>query len=281
MSRKLLLWLALALSVFGVAFALLLKPVGREFFYHRARPVAESQLQREARPGWTVDRIEVEPDVTLVGYVRPPAVPNAPVVLLFHGNAGAGITGVPGFFEALAQGRPWGMAAYSYRGFGASTGSPGEDVIMSDALAIVEHLQRAFGIKTEQLVLAGNSMGAGVALSVAARLSARGTPPCATVSASGYTSLERVVDSRTRLPIGWFVPDKYDVLAFIDEVPAPVMLLHGTEDRVVPIAHSEELAERMGDRATLVPAVGLGHTPWADAEAVAATRRFIETHCAR
>ena len=271
----------MALGIFGAAFALLLKPVGREFFYHRARPVAESQLQREAPPGWSVDRIVLGPDVALVGYVKPPAVANAPVVLLFHGNAGAGIPGVPGFFEDLAQGKPWGGAAYSYRGFGASTGSPGEEAIMSDALAIVEHLQRAFGTEPEQLVLAGNSMGAGVALSVAARLSARGTPPCATVSAAGYTSLERIVDSRTRLPIAWLVPDKYDVLAFIDDVPGPVMLLHGTEDRVVPIAHSEELADRLGDRATLVPVVGAGHAPWADAEAVAATRRFIDAHCVR
>src|SRR5439155_12397465 len=90
----------------------------------------------------------------------------APTVLFFHGNAESAAQNLP-FAAALAR---LGVDSFlaEYRGYGGLSGTPTETSLYADALAAREML-RSSGVGADRLVLAGRSLGTGVAVELAAR----------------------------------------------------------------------------------------------------------------
>jgi pimeloyl-ACP methyl ester carboxylesterase len=69
------------------------------------------------------------------------------------------------------------------------------------------------------------------------------------------------------LPIDWLVTQRFDTIDKIARVPAPVLLVHGTGDRLVPHRFSEALYAAARDPKKLVLVEGGGHynTSWVGA----------------
>jgi len=61
------------------------------------------------------------------------------------------------------------------------------------------------------------------------------------VLVSPFTSIKRAVQSIAGSLIELFVKERFDNLSKIRNVRCPMLLIHGSEDRMIPLSHSEEL----------------------------------------
>jgi len=168
-----------------------------------------------------------------------PAAPGRATLLFFHGN-GDTLTGSATAVAALvAAGH--GALLLEYRGYGGNPGRPSEAGLNADAAAALAFL-RGQAIADTDIVVIGNSIGSGPATALAAGHDLGGL-----VLVSGYTSLPAVVRDVARgLPIGWLVRDKFNNLAALPRVTAPVLVLHGARDRVIGFAHGAALGALRG-----------------------------------
>jgi fermentation-respiration switch protein FrsA (DUF1100 family) len=155
--------------------------------------------------------------------------------------------------EALAPYRALGMHLLlaEYRGYGRSGGVPSEAGVVDDLLRFVERCAARPDVDASRLVLHGRSLGGGVVCAVAPRVA-----PRALVLWSTFTSLPDVA-RRFGVP-AWLVPYRFDNRAALRETTAPVLVVHGTADRLIPFTHAEALA-RVRPGVTLHPDPGADH----------------------
>jgi len=191
---------------------------------------------------------------------------NKPVVLYFHGNGGSLRGRVDRFRDLTADGT--GLVALSYRGYGGSSGAPTEAGLVRDALAAYTFTTARY--PAERIVLWGESLGSGVAVALAAQM-----PVGYLILQSPFTSAADVGAQRY-----WFVPvrflmkDQFRSDLRIGKVAAPVLILHGDRDDIVPIALAERLYGLINAPKRFVRMAGVGHND-VGAQAVEAARQFI------
>jgi len=159
--------------------------------------------------------------------------PRASLTILYaHGNAEDLGLVAPMLEELRAHG--FAVLGFDYRGYGASTGGPTTTSgAIRDIESVYQHVVHTLGIPPSRLVLYGRSVGGGPATDVAARLPAAGL-----VLESTFTSAFVVM---TRVPLLPF--DRFPNLRHIRQVHAPVLVIHGTADEVIPVSHGRRLYE--------------------------------------
>jgi fermentation-respiration switch protein FrsA (DUF1100 family) len=196
------------------------------------------------------------------------AKPGGPTLLYFHGNGGSLAIRADRIARFMAEG--WGIFMMTYRGYGGSTGSPTEAANVADAKLAYETLI-AEGIPPSRLILYGESLGSGIA----ARLAAE-QPVAGLILDAPFTS---VVDVAALvypyLPVRPFVLDRYETDKHIAQVRAPVLILHGERDLVIPIAMGRKVAELANEPKRLVVFPDGGHSDLYDHGAIAEIRRWI------
>jgi fermentation-respiration switch protein FrsA (DUF1100 family) len=242
----------------------------RSFLYHPTADIAA------APAGWKTLRLRVAPDVELAGVVRAPASADARWFLMFGGNASP-ISGNREILNLVDSTGTSGLAVFSYRGYDESDGVPAESSLKSDARAIARYLEETSGLRPEQMVLVGQSLGSGVASFLAAELSREGRAPHALVLLSPYTSIARVFDDMVPLvPVGWAVSDRWDTAALAEKIACPVVIVHGQLDRLIGVEHGRSLKRSFGARARLVELEGAGHNDlFSDPRTIAAIRSVL------
>lgn len=157
-----------------------------------------------------------------------------PVILYFHGNGGSLRFRVARFRTLVADGT--GLLALSYRGYGGSSGRPSEAGLLRDAAAAYAYATARYPV--DLLVVWGESLGSGVAVALAAE-----QPVAKLVLEAPFTSIADVAARHVRIfPVRWLVTDQFRSDERIGRVKAPVLVLHGARDRVVPIDLGERLA---------------------------------------
>ncbi|MEM9354909.1 MAG: alpha/beta hydrolase [Pseudomonadota bacterium] len=176
-----------------------------------------------------------------------------PTLLYFHGNASNLAARAERIY--LFQQAGWGLLMMSYRGYSGSTGAPTEKDNIGDALAAYESLT-ASGVKPADIILYGESLGSGVAVQVAAS-----RPVGGIILDAPYTSL---ADAGARiypyLPVKLALTEHYDSLSVIDKVGAPLLIVHGTEDDIIPFDLGQKLYEAAKEPKTFVGLKGAGHS---------------------
>jgi fermentation-respiration switch protein FrsA (DUF1100 family) len=156
-----------------------------------------------------------------------------PVILYFHGNGGALAWRGERLHSLTSDGD--GLVALSYRGYGGSSGRPTETGLLEDARAAYAFAAARY--PTERIVLWGESLGSGVAVTLAAE-----KPVARMVLESPFTSIKDVASSiYWFLPVRWLIKDPFHSDLRMSKVTAPVLILHGERDNVVPIALGEQL----------------------------------------
>lgn len=185
-------------------------------------------------------RLHTDDGLDLLAWHRPAAQERA-TILYLHGNGGhIGYRGnrVRPFIDA-----GFGVLLVEYRGYGGNPGRPSEQGLMSDARAALAFLDTT-GAPLAATVLYGESLGSTVAVAIAAERAAVGQPVAALVLEAPLSSVSDVAKYHYPwVPVRWLLKDRFEAAARIAGVDAPVLIIHGEADEIVPIRYGRALFE--------------------------------------
>ncbi len=153
----------------------------------------------------------------------------ASTILLSHGNAEDLARLLP-YLDEL-RGAGFQVLAYDYRGYGRSAGHPTEAGLYHDIEAAYRYLTDALHLPPSQILVLGRSLGSGPSTWLAAT-----HPVGGLILESAFTSAFRVA-----LPIPLFPFDQFPNLQRMPKIHCPVLVIHGTDDTLIPMAHGQKL----------------------------------------
>jgi len=158
-------------------------------------------------------------------YQAPP--PGRPVILFSHGN-GEILAYVKPFLQEMIQ-HKYGVMAYDYAGFGGSEGKPSEQQSCMDIEAAFKYLTETKKIAPRRIVIFGFSLGGGPSCHLASK-----HPECHLVLAATFASAIQVV-----LPFS-LPGDRFPNAKRLSRTPSPVLIFHGTADKVIPFRNGRK-----------------------------------------
>lgn len=156
--------------------------------------------------------------------------PAADRVLFYsHGNAEdlGNLDGVLPFYRDLG----YTVVGYDYPGYGQSTGTPTVAGATEALETVVQTFSRERNLRPDQIILFGKSIGGGPTVAVAAR-----RPVGGIILESTFSSIFQVPFPYARLPL-----DSFKNAQLLNDVDCPVLIIHGTEDRVIEPRHADTL----------------------------------------
>ena len=199
------------------------------------------------------EREIIAPDGTRILTWWGAAEPGQPTVLYFHGNGGSFANRTERMRKYLARG--YGLVMMTYRGYGGSDGTPSERANVSDAKTVYDAL-RSSGIPAEEIVLYGESLGSGIAVQVAAE-----RPVAGVILDAPYTSIVDLAGLHYPwLPARFLMTDRYETLPAARRVTAPVLVVHGEADDIIPVDMGREVAAAVAGPSQVATFPGAGHS---------------------
>lgn len=234
----------------------------RSVFHPMKYPEGWWQLQSRigAEDAWITTRDGIK----LHGWFAAP--PEAKLATLFlHGNAG----NVTHRVQAILAIREAGSAVLvlDYRGFGKSEGSPSESGVTLDAEAALAWLQQR-GFPPERVVLHGESLGTAVAVELATRTRCAGL-----VLEAPFTSASAVAGAVVPV-LGRTLISGFDSLSRIRRVKAPLLVIHGTRDEIIPFEMGQQLFAAANESKQFWAVEGAGHNDIAESAGAAYAARL-------
>ncbi len=174
-------------------------------------------------------------------------------ILLCHGNGGN--IGDRLIDADLLSRAGFNLLLFDYRGYGHSSGRPNEEGTYRDALAAKEELLSQPECDSERVIYLGESLGGAIALELAVQ-----APPRGLVLQSTFTSLRAVAHHHYPVIPSVVVPDAYPSIRRIAKLSAPLLLLHGDRDEVVPLSEGRALYEAAPQPKRMHVFEGLAHS---------------------
>ena len=179
-------------------------------------------------------------------------IPNSKGVVFYIKGNSRSIKGW-GKFAKDFVGKGFDFFILDYRGFGKSRGRRTEEILFSDLQQVYKWLASEY--EEEQIVLYGRSLGSGLA----ARIASWNSPRMLILDCPYYSFLYHIKRYGFILPLNWLLRYHIRTDRFIKKVQAPVYILHGSKDRLIPYKQSEMLRQLAPERIKLFPIVGAGH----------------------
>lgn len=179
---------------------------------------------------------------------------SGPVVLFCHGNAG-NIAWRANTLASFVEGTGTRVLLFDYSGFGGNAGQPSEEEVYRDGLAAYDHLI-TIGVEPGRIVLYGESLGVAVGLYIASERSVAGV-----VAQSGFSSMASMArEIYPWLPLSaWLARDAFPNQRRIRQLQAPVLLVHGSADEILPLTEAQRLKTVASPGTELWTIPGAGH----------------------
>lgn len=164
---------------------------------------------------------------------------NADVTMLFcHGNGG-NISYTLDTINILNE-LGYNLLIFDYRGYGISQGKPTEEGTYIDVRTAYDWLVNEKGIKPEDIIIFGRSLGASIAANLASQVKAKGL-----ILESGFTSYVDIGQkSYPYMPVKWFAMYKYETKEYLKNVHYPVFIIHSRNDDIIPFEFGLRLYEQ-------------------------------------
>jgi hypothetical protein len=198
-----------------------------------------------------------------------PAKPGQRTIVYIHGNAGTLGDRHERVLPYLERG--FGMLLVGYRGYGGNPGEPTETGLYDDGRAHLDWLTRQ-GVRDDEVVLYGESLGAAVATQLATERKA-----AALVLEAPFASI--LLSARARYPLlafDWLVKDKFANIDKIDKINMPLFVIHGALDRVTPQRFGRMVYERARDPKSAAWPSEAGHNDLLQFGMIEAVTRFLD-----
>ncbi len=162
------------------------------------------------------------------------SIQKQPLMIIAHGNA----TLIDFWIDFLDKPVDMGINVLlvEYPGYGRSSGKPSQQLITDIFVKALDQFSKDKRVDAKRIIFFGRSLGGGVVCSLA-----RQRIPAALILSSTFTSVSSFA-GQYFLP-GFLARDPYDNLGFLKKYSGPLMIIHGNNDRTIPISHSEKLLE--------------------------------------
>jgi uncharacterized protein len=181
-----------------------------------------------------------------------PAPKGRPTILYFHGNAG----GVSGRSEKLRffADNGFGFMAVSYRGYEGSSGSPTEVGMVIDAKTAYGWLISQ-NVRPVDIAVLGESIGTGVAI----QLIAQSPVGALALEAPYYNAVDVGAAIYWFLPVRILMIDQFRSSQYIAKVRAPILIIHGQEDQLIPYEQGQKLYDHANQPKQFISIPNRGH----------------------
>lgn len=235
--QKMLGFISFCLGVYALA-CLALFFMQRSYIYY---PVAKPMLAAPRTSTLAVPGTEVK--------VSERPVQGTQALIYLGGNAEDVTASLP-VLEAAFPNRA--LYLLHYRGYLGSAGAPSEAALVSDALALFDHVAR----EHPDVVVVGRSLGSGIAVQVASRRRVNQL-----VLVTPYDSLQEIAAVHfPYFPVRWLLRDKYESWRYAPQVQAPTLLIAAEHDTIIPASSTKRLLSRFPAGVAVMRVIGgVGH----------------------
>lgn len=171
-------------------------------------------------------------------------------LLFFHGNKDT----LSQVVDSLQQFHSIGLNVFAidYRGYGLSSGRPGEQGLYMDAETAWTYLIEQRGFVPEQIVVHGRSLGAAVAAYIGSR-----HQPAAVILESTFTSMRALARRHYPfVPGQWLLRASFPTLNRLTGISSAVLIIHSRTDEFIPFSHGQALFEAAPEPKSLLEISG-------------------------
>jgi fermentation-respiration switch protein FrsA (DUF1100 family) len=181
-----------------------------------------------------------------------PATTKPFTFVFFHGNGDSLLGDVEVPEPYIAAG--YGFLIAEYRGYSGLPGKPTEAGLYADGRAYLYGLM-AQGLKSENIILLGHSLGTGVAVQLAGEFKVGGL-----ILLAPYLSMTKLAQAAYPfVPARLLVLDRFDNEKKIGGVNVPVLIVNGTADEIIPPSQGKRLYELAKEPSEFQSMPGRGH----------------------
>lgn len=200
-----------------------------------------------------------------------PAQPGYPTLLYFHGTNGSLETRRDRIHRMTRRG--YGVFMPSYRGYSGSTGKPQQGWLTADSIGAYDYLL-SLGVSADKIVIYGESLGTGIATPVAVARDC-----AALVLEAPFTSIVDVAEKRFPFfPVRGFLQERFESINVIDRVKAPLLIVHGVKDTVIPVEFGRAMYDAANSPKEMIEFAEAGHTGIFQMGAFTKISEFLQRH---
>ena len=186
-----------------------------------------------------IEKVYIPSDEKLIGWYFEKNK-NFKTLLFFHGNAGKIDNRIYKLNEFSKMNINY--LIFGYRGFSGNSGKPHEEGLYKDAKAAKFWLNQK-NISDEQIILYGESLGTAIAIDLAVEHKFSGI-----ILESPFTSMTELAKKYyPYLPVKLILKDKFDSIKKLNLIEAPILVMHGKKDRIVPFNMGLRIYETAND----------------------------------
>lgn len=252
--RKFWKWLQIIIVVYLVC-GIALYFLQDKFFFHPQTLPAEHKFSFNQPFEEVYLPVNDEKNLSIVRFTVPDSVCKG-IVLYFHGNR-KNIERYAQYAASFTRNNyeVWMM---DYPGFGKSTGERTEKILYSDALVFYNMARGRFS--GDSIILYGKSLGSGIAAQLASvRESKR------LILETPYYSFDALASHYAFIyPVSLMLHYHFPTNEYFNHVKEPIMLIHGTDDEVIPFSHSKRLLKIAPQGSELITIENGKHNDLAD-----------------
>ena len=240
---------ATILAVVVVGFPLLMFLVQDRLLF-MPQPLAQSRREEIKKRYPAVGEIVLESENQKLHAWHVKAAPGRPLVIYFGGNAEEVSWMVE---DAVLRAPGVGWLLVSYRGYGASEGSPSEASIAADALKWHDYAVETLGAK--EVVAFGRSLGSGAAVFLASERKLTSV-----ILVTPFDSLVEVAKHHYPfLPVSLLLRHRFDSVGRAPKITVPLLCIAAGQDNVIPVVHARRLFDAWGGPKRWIEIRSAGH----------------------